>query len=94
MRSLINLLAMSVLLLVPAPAADTPKDDDLFDKVRIELAGDREVGGGNIQVKVTDGAVELSGKVKSEKIKTKAEKLAKKVKGVKSVANRLIVEPR
>jgi hyperosmotically inducible protein len=84
---------MLMMLLMPVFAADAVSDDELFDKVRIQLANDREVGGGNIQVKVTNGAVELSGKVKTDKIKTKAEKLAKKVKGVKSVTNRIQVAP-
>ena len=87
------ILTLFLLLIVPGFAADPVHDDTLFDQVRIRLANDREVGGGNIEVKVTNGNVELSGKVKSDKIKEKAEKLAKKVKGVKSVANKITVGP-
>jgi osmotically-inducible protein OsmY len=72
-------------------AADVVSDDALYDQVRLKLTRDRDVGGGVITVKVTDGAVELSGMVKSENIRVKAEKLAKKVKGVKSVVNHLKV---
>jgi hyperosmotically inducible periplasmic protein len=92
MRALSYIL-LFLLLLAPVFAADAVSDDELFDKVRIQLANDREVGGGNIQVQVSGGAVELTGKVKSEKIRARAEKLAKKVKGVKSVTNRLVVAP-
>lgn len=89
----VSSVLLFLLLLVPLSGADPVSDDELYDKVRIELANDRQVGGGNIQVKVANGAVELSGKVKTEKIKTRAEKLAKKVKGVKSVVNRIQVAP-
>jgi len=44
-------------------------------------------------VKVTEGVVELSGKVKTEAQKARAEKIAKKVKGVKSVVNKLAISP-
>jgi osmotically-inducible protein OsmY len=40
-------------------------------------------------VAVKDGAVVLSGKVEEEKQKNKAEKIAKRVEGVKSVANQI-----
>lgn len=74
-------------------AADPTTDDALYDQVRIKIATDRTVGGGNIVVKVTNGAVELTGTVKTERQKDRAEKLAKKVKGVKTVDNKLKVSP-
>jgi osmotically-inducible protein OsmY len=80
-------------ILAPAVAADPVTDDQLFDQVRIRIANDREVGGGNIQVKVDKGVVELTGKVKTAKQKERAEKTARKVKGVKNVVNRLTVSP-
>ena len=72
-------------------AAKEVSDDALYDQVRVKLASDRDVGGGAIAVKVNAGAVELSGNVKTESIRAKAEKIAKKVKGVKSVVNQLKV---
>ena len=42
---------------------------------------------------VKDGQVTLRGRVDSDKGKKKAEKLAKKVKGVKSIDNELVVGP-
>jgi osmotically-inducible protein OsmY len=70
-------------------------DDRSYDQVRLKLAGARDVGGNAIEVTVQNGgAVILKGKVAKPRQKSKAEKLAKKVKGVKSVDNQLIVETR
>ncbi len=68
-------------------------DGAIHDQVLIKLAGDQEVKGTGINVDVQDGVVTLSGRVESDKIKSKAEKLAKKVKGVKAVTNNLAVGP-
>ena len=82
----------------PAPKPAQKKapslDDQLFDQVRRRLANDPDVRGGAFQVQVKDGVVTLNGKVEKERYKQKAEKLAKKVKGVKSVVNQLTVEQR
>ena len=69
-------------------------DDAIYDQVRLRLAGDAEVKGGALDVAVKDGVVTLRGKVEKDRIKQKAEKLTKKVKGVKSVDNQLLVEQR
>ncbi len=77
---------------VPMSAASKPVSDDLvYDNVRRKLATDDEVKGGGLEVEVKDGAVVLKGQVDSEKKKSKAEKLAKKVTGVKSVDNEIKV---
>ena len=68
-------------------------DDQLYDQVRLRLAGDPEVNGGALTVVVKEGSVTLSGRVKNEKARLKAEKLAKKVKGVRAVDNQLKVDP-
>jgi hyperosmotically inducible protein len=47
------------------------------------------VKGGAIEVVVKNGAVTLSGTVEEDKQKNKAEKIAKKVSGVKSVTNEI-----
>lgn len=88
-----QVLLVLFLMLVPAFSADAVTDDVLFDNVRIRIANDREVGGGRIDVKVSSGVVELTGKVKTDKQKERAERIAKKVKGVKSVVNRIQVSP-
>ena len=81
-----------MLMAITLVAADKPVSDDaLYDQVRLKLANDPDVGGRDIEVKVTQGVVQLNGSVKKEKAKAKAEKIAKKVKGVKSVVNQLRV---
>jgi hyperosmotically inducible protein len=84
---------LTVLLLLPLSAAEPVSDDALYDRVRIQLANDREIGGRKFEVKVTDGVVELEGKVATERQKQRAEKTAKKVKGVKKVVNKLTISP-
>jgi len=74
--------------------AQKPSSDDaVYDQVRLRLTRDRDVGSSNIDVKVKDGVVELGGTVKRDNIKAKAEKLARKVKGVRQVVNSLKVGP-
>lgn len=86
-------VSLLFLLIVPLSGADPVTDDSLYDKVRIQIANDREIGGHPIDVKVNQGVVELTGKVKTDRQKAKAEKIAKKVKGVKSVINSLTISP-
>jgi len=76
-------------------AQDSHADDKIHDLVMVRLAGDQLVGGaGRIEVSVSGGVVTLKGRVENDKQKSRAEHLAKKVKGVKSVDNQLKVEPR
>lgn len=91
------LSAFAVFLLWIAPALaqkNTHSDDEVRDQVMIKLAGDTEVKGANLKVEVHDGTVTLTGRVGNEKQRNKAEKIAKKVKGVKAVENQLVVGPR
>jgi osmotically-inducible protein OsmY len=74
------------------PAVST-EDDRISDQVRMRLAGDADVKGGALDVTVKDGEVVIKGRVDTDKGKSKATKLAKKVKGVKSVDNELAVGP-
>ncbi len=77
---------------VPARAAGKPVSDDLiYDNVRRKLATDDTVKGGGLDLDVKDGKVVLKGIVDSIKKKEKAEKIAKKVAGVKSVDNEIKV---
>jgi osmotically-inducible protein OsmY len=73
--------------------ADKPTTDDyISDSVMQKLAADTVVKGGDLKVDVKDGNVTLTGKVHEARQKDKAEKLAKKVHGVKSVVNKITVE--
>ena len=80
-------------VLAPLLAQKKLSDGELVDQVRVRLANDPDVGGLNIDVAVNQGAVTLTGKVRNDKQKIRAEKLAKKVKGVASVDNRLVISP-
>lgn len=80
-------------VLAAACLAAPPSDDDrIYDQVRLRLAGDRDVKGGALEVKVEQGVVTLRGKVRELKQKDKAERLTRKIKGVKKVVNELEVE--
>jgi hyperosmotically inducible periplasmic protein len=85
---------MAFILLVSAClAADKPvSDDTIYDKVRISLASDIDVKGGNLKVEVKDGVVTLGGNLESQGQKDKATRIAKKVKGVKKVINNIDVK--
>ena len=85
---------MALILLVSAwLAADKPvSDDSIYDKVRISLASDIDVKGGNLNVDVKDGVVTLGGNVENQGQKDKAAHIAKKVKGVKKVINNIEVK--
>jgi len=71
----------------------TLTDDAITDQVMVKLANDPDIGGFKFDVTVHDGAVTLKGKVRNEKQKQKAEKLTKRVKGVTSVNNELVISP-
>ena len=95
--TVLPLLPCLALLAVDAPswAADKPPltDDFISDTVRQKLSGDARVKGAKIDVDVKAGVVTLTGEVATEKQKSRAESLTKKVKGVKSVVNKIQITP-
>lgn len=93
MRLLAVALALAVLCSPLLAQKKQLSDDAIVDQVRVKLANDADVGGLNITVDVHQGGVTLKGKVRTDKQRTKAEKVAKKVKGVTSVNNQLVVSP-
>lgn len=91
-----RLFAIAVLLscnVVFAQKSASSDDGRISDQVRMRLATDPDVKGGADDVAVADGVVTIKGRVDTDKGKSKATKLAKKVKGVKDVDNQLIVGP-
>lgn len=93
-KRVVTALVLLLTLVVSTLAADKPTDDNyIYDSVREKLASDSVVKGGAIDVDVKNGVVTLKGKVQEAKQKSKAESLAKKVKGVKSVVNQLQITP-
>jgi hyperosmotically inducible periplasmic protein len=76
-------------------AADKPVSDDaIVDNVRIKLASDVDVKGGALKVDAKAGVVTINGLVETQSQKDKATRLARKVKGVKSVVNNIEVKKR
>ena len=66
-------------------------DNVITDQVMIKLSGDQVVKGGALKVDVKNGVVTLNGQVDEPKAKDRAEKLTKKVRGVKQVINNLTI---
>jgi osmotically-inducible protein OsmY len=89
--SILCVLALLAIYCGSLLAQKKVSDDAIHDQVMVKLAGDTTVKGGGIDVQVKDGVVTLRGKVDSDKAKSKAEHLTKKVNGVKKVMNELLV---
>lgn len=68
-------------------------DTDISNAIEVELQFDHAINVAGVEVDVTDGIAELSGTVADIKAKKRAAKIAGMVKGVRSVANRIKVEP-
>jgi len=89
-------LALGLVLILTPLLAQKQKqitDDTIRDQVMVKLADDPEIGGMPIDVDVHQGVATLKGKVRNDKQKSKAEKVAKKVKGVTGVTNQLVISP-
>ena len=99
MRWILSLLASLLIAALLAPtlvrAQGNPQDDKIYDDVRRRLADDADVRGAGLNVTVKNGAVTLEGRVRDERARQKAPRLAKKTKGVTTVENKLklISEP-
>ena len=91
--SLTILLALVLTPLLAQKEKAPVSDDVIVDQVRVKIADDSEVGGQPIQVDAHNGVVVLTGKVTNDKLKAKVEKIAKKVKGVTGVDNKLAISP-
>ncbi len=91
-------LFVAVVLLLsltfPFFAQKAPVDDGvLTDRVRQRLVSDPEIKGYRVEVEVKKGVVTLTGVVETQRAKQKADKVVKKVNGVKNVVNNLKVVP-
>ena len=89
MRLISVLLIFTLLAPMLLLAQGTPADDRIYDDVRRKLADDADARGAGFQVTVKDGKVTLEGRVRDEVGRQKAAKIAKKVKGVTGVDNKL-----
>ena len=93
-----RLASLLLLLLLPSMTLLAAKDkvvsdDTLYDQVRRKLANDADVKGGSLQVTVVDGVVTIKGVLEKEGQRSKAEKVASKVHGVKKVINEIRLGP-
>ncbi len=75
------------------PVSQTFDDATITARVKTVLLNDTQVGALQINVTSTNGAVTLSGTVKSAADSERAVELAKTVAGVRSVDSQLTVQP-
>ena len=83
-----------ILLLLPGAlllSARELTDDEIYDEVRRRLTADREVKILNLDVQVDQGVVTIRGLVELERLRTRAERIVKRIKAVRSVNNELRV---
>ena len=66
-------------------------DTTITTKVKSAFAADPDVSAMRVSVKTVDGRVNLTGQVKNQTEKRKAEQVARDVSGVRSVNNELVV---
>ncbi len=94
MRVLSICLVLSLLVAAAGAllAQKQVSDDLIYDQVRRKLANDPDVKGGTFDVKVEAGVVTIRGVVEKERGRAKAERLAKKVHGVRQVVNQVQIK--
>jgi hyperosmotically inducible periplasmic protein len=69
------------------------RDGAITAKIKSKYLVEKNFKSFKVSVETKDGVVVLSGFVDDEATKTRAERIAKSVKGVKSVSNGLVVKP-
>src|SRR5262245_6351273 len=89
---LVTLLLMQTVCFAQKKAPMT--DDTITDQVMLKITSDPVVKGGALKVDVKNGVVTLSGSVEQPKQRDRAEKLTRKIKGVKSVVNEIQIKAR
>ena len=77
----------------PSTTATAPTSTELEIDINSKFLDDHDLRSYPIDVKVTGGTAMLSGHVPNDELRTRAEKLAKTVKGIRSVTNNIVVKP-
>lgn len=90
-KLLLSVLLVLTLALPAVAAKKDVSDNAVHDAVMRKLADDQVVKGGGLTVDVKSGVVTMTGSVEFDLQKSRAEKLVKKVAGVKSVVNQITV---
>jgi hyperosmotically inducible protein len=98
LRNLIAVAGTALILgMLPACAGTGQKvgtavdDTTITTKVKTALAADRDVSATRVHVETKQGEVRLSGNVKSQEERSRAEQIARNVNGVTTVNNELTV---
>jgi hyperosmotically inducible protein len=76
----------------PSAATSVPDDATLQSSIDKEFQNDADISITDVTATMLDGKATLIGTVKSQDLKRRAEKLAYKIKGVRSVDNKIVVE--
>ena len=76
-----------------APAATQPSSTQLEVDVTSKFLDDQDLRTHALDVKVTGGTAVISGQVPTDELKDRAEKIARTVKGIRSVINSIVVKP-
>ena len=95
-RMSVVICCLAVLLMTAGRAyaqGDAAADAATTAAVKTKLLADTKVGGLGIDVDTKNNVVTLSGKVRSAAERTEAVRLASTTTGVKSVVNKLVVDP-
>ena len=75
-----------------APSTTAPTSTEIELDITSKLLDDQDLRSQSVDVKVSGGTAVLSGRVSNEDLKTRAEKIAKTAKGVRSVINNISVK--
>jgi len=90
MMLLTGMLFLGMTMALPQEQLD---DADIADAIENECRFDHSINVNNIDVEVINGIAELTGTVNNLKSKERATRIAELVKGVRSVSNRIEVNP-
>ncbi|MCA1613739.1 MAG: BON domain-containing protein [Acidobacteria bacterium] len=76
----------------PVPESPVLRDADIESNVNKSLTDDSQIGPLGITVTVTNGRVTLNGQVATADLKARAERLARAIRGVSGIDNKIVVE--
>ncbi len=102
LRNLLAATAMALILVVGTACSVTRgqqtvgeyvDDASITAGVKARLLDDPDVGGLSITVETMDGEVMLSGFAKTSKERSDAERIARRVDGVRAIKNGIVVRP-
>ncbi len=93
MKKMMFLTGMLFLGMTIAWSQKQLDDTDIADAIENECRFDHAINVNNIEVEVTNGIAELTGTVNNLKAKERATNIAELVTGVRSVSNRIKVNP-